>query len=58
MGMNGLYIKHLIYPSYNIHINNLLRNKKEWNNSKKIKQNNNFLYNNYKGIKPSFFNSD
>ena len=58
MGMNGLYIQHLIYPSYNIHINNLLRNKKEWNNSKKIKQNNKVLYNNYKGIKPSFFNSD
>ena len=57
MGMNGLFIKHLMYPSYNINANHLVKNKKEWNSSNKMKQNK-ALYNNYKGIKPSIFNSD
>ena len=54
--LNGLFIKHFMSPSYNINANNFLRNKKEWNLTKKIKQKKT-LYNNYKGIKVSLFNS-
>ena len=59
IGMNEIYIKHLLYPVFNIN-NNILMNKNNLSNNNKLSPYWKEFYNNNnnKRMKPSLFNSD
>ena len=59
MAMNGLYINNnMLHPLKNNNINDLLKNIKNTNYTQNLRLKSKSIYNNYKDVKHSLFNSD